>query len=159
MSGDVIVTIPLNAALHVAYTTGDPGGDPLPELRDRHGVRRPTQLGRQVPGIDNGVVEVSGRFGMLAPFANVQPAGTVAAFAANGEAAEEGRFVAIARIRDRLNPVGVKEQAARHDDTVARENRGEARRQVLGVGLREPAHRRLVQLAALLDKVGLTASA
>jgi tagatose 6-phosphate kinase len=28
MSGDVIVTITLNAALHVAYTTGDPDGDP-----------------------------------------------------------------------------------------------------------------------------------
>ena len=110
-----------------------------------------TQLGRQVAGIDNGVVEVSGRLGLLAPFTNVQLAGTVAALAANGEAAEEGRFVAIERIGDRLDPVGVTEQAARHDDPLARENRGEARRQVPGVCLREPAHRRLVEPAGLLD--------
>jgi tagatose 6-phosphate kinase len=31
MSGDVIVTITLNAALHVAYTTSDLGGDPAAE--------------------------------------------------------------------------------------------------------------------------------
>src|SRR5262249_29585440 len=117
-------------------------------------AHRLAQRGSEELRIDDGVVDA---LGIPAGVFLVQISGAVAALAADGVAAEDRLLVAIDGALHRLGLVAVTEQARRLYPAIEVLRRREARRQVTALALREPAHRRLKQIAVVVHQVGATA--
>src|SRR5262245_27177394 len=112
------------------------------------------QAGRQVLRVNDGTVDPVDHLTAL----DVQLAGAVAAFAADGVALEDRRLEAVVGVLHRLGPVGVaKEAGGGNGPLEVLMPSFVAGRQVPSLFLREPADGRLVQVAIGVDEEGVAA--
>src|SRR5205085_920056 len=89
--------------------------------------------------------------------ADVPLARAMTALAADGVPAEDRLAIAVARVLDRLDAIGVTVQASPLDEPARPCPRREARRQVPELFLREPADRRLEDEAVVRGQVRMAA--